>query len=173
MEYYVVDNFFSDVTAVRNFALQCTFYTKENHPGDIGSFPGFRSDYINNLDNDLYQILTNAEINIAKNFIDLDQFSEFWTKFSFSYTLEDTLCWEHVDFTDNWNGFCKFFGGIIYLHPKPPKNSGTILTDVSVIDNVYNRYVMYDATKPHSAQSSFGKNKDTGRLVLTHFVYFK
>lgn len=173
MDYYVKDNFFANVDEIRNFALQCPFYTKHNHPGNIASFPGYRTDYINNLDNDLYEILVNAQLSIVQNFLDLSKFSEYWTKFSFSYTLKDTPNWEHVDFTDNWNGFHKFFGGIIYLNPNPPKDTGTVLTGVDVIENVYNRYVMYDATKPHAVQNNFGNDKKSGRLVLTHFIYFK
>jgi len=173
MQYYIHDNFFNDVDTIRNFALNCTFYTKDNHPGDIASFPGYRTDYINNLNQELYNALLESQLEISKNFLDLQNYSEYWTKFSFSYTTEDIETWEHVDFADNWNGFKKFFGGIIYLNPDPPPNTGTVLTGVTTVDNLYNRYVMYDATKPHAVENNFGTCKQTGRLVLTHFIYFK
>jgi len=32
---------------------------------------------------------------------------------------------------------------------------------------------MYDATKLHSIENSFGNNVNNARLVLTHFIYFK
>jgi hypothetical protein len=32
---------------------------------------------------------------------------------------------------------------------------------------------MYDATKEHGIESSFGKEKTSARLVLTHFIYLK
>lgn len=173
MEYLVIDNFFDNPDTIRNLALSCIFYNKKNHPGNIGDFPGWRSEYINNINFDLYNSLLQSELEISKNFLNLNDYTEYWTKFSFSYTLDNTVVWDHVDFTDNWNGFKKFFGGIIYLTPCPPANSGTRLNKETIIDNIYNRYVMYDATKLHGLQGTFGNSKHSSRLVLTHFIYFK
>ena len=103
---------------------------------------------------------------------DISKFTEYWTKFSFSYTLQDTEINLHRDFNKGWNGFHTFFGGIIYLTPNPPSNSGTIV-EGKIVDNVYNRYVMYDATCLHGLQDSFGTSIEDARLVLTHFIYLK
>jgi hypothetical protein len=103
----------------------------------------------------------------------MSKYTEYWTKFSFSWTDANIPRIEHVDFDDNWNGFRVFFGGVIYLNPDPPANTGTILTDVATVENKYNRYVMYDATKRHAIENSFGNDINNARLVLTHFIYLK
>lgn len=175
-DYLVIDNFFSDVNSVRKVALDATYFVREEHPGDIGHFPGHRTDYINEWNRELYQVMLNAEINCVQQLLKQnlsEKFTEYWTKFSFSWTDKNTPIEEHRDFTENWNGFTNFYGGVIYLTPNPPKNSGTVITDVTTIENVYNRYVMYDATELHKVESSFGEDINDGRLVLTHFIFLK
>lgn len=168
----VIDNFFEDPDSIRNIALLQTFYDKESHPENIGNFPGMRTDYLSKTIPDLYTELVQAEINCVSNHIDISQYSEYWTKFSFSYTTQGIGIGMHKDFTEGWNGFKTFFGGVLYLTPSPPVDSGTIVEN-DVIDNVYNRYVMYNAMCLHGIQSSFGHEKNNARLVLTHFIYLK
>jgi hypothetical protein len=169
----VIDNYFDNPFDIRSIALDAKYYTKENHPGNIAMFPGYRTDYINVWNEELYKYLLFRQLENAKQLIDLNEFKEYWTKFSFSWTDKSIPIIEHIDFTDNWNGFKKFFGGVIYLHPTPPKNSGTIIKNIDVVENVFNRYVMYDAMLPHAIENSFGENLNDSRLVLTHFIYFK
>lgn len=173
MNYLVIDDYFDNPDAVRKIALDAQYYTKETHPGDIANFPGHRSDYINEWNKDLYSYLLNRQLHNVSKLIDMSQFKEYWTKFSFSWTTEDIPRIEHRDFQDNWNGFKKFYGGVLYLTPNPPEHSGTILTDITTVENKYNRYVMYDATMLHSIENSFGKTIEDSRLVLTHFIYLK
>ena len=169
----VIDNFFEDPDNVRNIALNATYYTKENHPGDIAQFPGNRTDYINKWNPSLYNYLLQRELDCVKKLIDISNYTEYWTKFSFSWTDKSIPPKEHIDFDDNWNGFKVFYGGVIYLTPNPPSKSGTVLTGVATVDNKFNRYVMYDATKLHTIENNFGNTIEDSRLVLTHFIYFK
>ena len=168
----VIDNFFNNPDLIRNIALQQEFYSKDNHPENIGNFPGMRTNYINTFDENLYNALVQSEINFVGQLEDITKYSEYWTKFSFSYTTEGIGLQQHRDFSKGWEGFKSFYGGIIYLKPEPPANSGTIV-EGEVVDNVYNRYVMYDATCLHGLQDSFGETKKDARLVLTHFIYLK
>lgn len=168
----VLDNFFDNPDTIRSIALQQTFFNKEEHPGDIAEFPGMRTDYINNLNPELYEALVQAELNCVSRIVDINKYTEYWTKFSFSYTPKGVGLDMHRDFEEGWNGFNTFYGGVIYLNPEPPSNSGTIV-EGEIVDNVYNRYVMYDATCLHGLQDSFGKCKEDSRLVLTHFIYLK
>lgn len=169
----IIDNYFDDPFYIRSIALNAKYYTKKNHPGDIANFPGHRTDYINVWNQELYNYLLSRQLENVKHLTNTTEFTEYWTKFSFSWTDKSVPLIEHVDFTDNWNGFKKFFGGVVYLHPMPPKKSGTIITDIDIVENIFNRYVMYDATLPHAIENSFGKNLNDSRLVLTHFIYFK
>ena len=45
MSAIIQDNFFEDVENVREMALSCKYFTKENHPTNIHAFPGHRSKY--------------------------------------------------------------------------------------------------------------------------------
>jgi len=173
MQYLVIDNFFKNPLNIRKIALKSNFYTKDNHPGNIGSFPGFRTKYINEINIKLYNLLLKRQLDNVKKFLDITNYTEYWTKFSFSYTNKNVPKIEHQDFIEGWNGFKKFFGGVIYLNENPPKNTGTILKDVKIVENIFNRYVMYDATKLHSIENSFGETLYDSRLVLTHFIYLK
>jgi hypothetical protein len=168
----IINNFFSNPDEIRKIALEQKFYCKDTHPENIGNFPGMRSDYLNNIVPDLYNTMTNAQLSNVKQLINIKDYTEYWTKFSFSYTLQDTPIKIHRDFEEGWNGFKTFFGGVLYLTPDPQANSGTIVED-EIVENVYNRYVMYDATCLHGLEGTFGKTKGDARLVLTHFIYLK
>ena len=100
----VIDNFFDNPDVVRNIALHAKYFTKENHPGDIAGFPGFRTNYLNEWTPDLYSTLESKELEIVKQLIDIKEYTEYWTKISFSWTGEDVLRIPHVDFQDQWNG---------------------------------------------------------------------
>jgi len=169
----VIDNYFKNPNLIRKIALNAIFYTKNNHPGKIGDFPGFRTNYINEWNKRLYNLLLKKQLENVKHFINLSEFNEYWTKFSFSWTDKNVPLVEHHDFLQGWNGFKKFYGGVIYLNENPPKNTGTILTNVKTIENKFNRYVMYDATKLHCVEGSFGETLNNSRLVLTHFIFLK
>ncbi len=171
--FIIIDDYFEDPFIIRNKALKAKYYTKENHPGDIAQFPGYRTDYINKWDENLYSYLVNRQLDNVSKLIDISEYTEYWTKFSFSFTKKDVVAVEHKDFQDNWNGFKKFFGGVIYLTPEPPKNTGTVLKNIVTVDNKFNRYVLYDATLLHSVENSFGETINNSRMVLTHFIYFK
>ncbi len=42
-----------------------------------------------------------------------------------------------------------------------------------LVENYFNRLVLYPSTKKHSLAKSFGKNKNNARLVLTILIYLK
>ena len=169
----IIDDYFPDPVSIRKIALNAVYYTKDIHPGNIANFPGHRTDYINQWDTNLYNYLLRRQLENARRLTDIDQYTEYWTKFSFSWTDASIPRIEHVDFDDKWNDFKVFYGGVAYLNPNPPANCGTILTNVTTVENKFNRYVIYDATKLHSIENSFGDSVNNARLVLTHFIYFK
>ena len=173
MNHLVLDDFFPNPEDIREMALKSTYFTKETHPGDIAQFPGHRTDYFNVSHPEFYNYMVMRQLECVKKLVDMSEFKEYWTKFSFSWTDESIPKVEHQDFTEGWNGFKRFFGGVLYLTPNPPKNTGTILTNVETIENKFNRYVMYDATCLHAIENSFGKTVEDARLVLTHFIYLK
>jgi hypothetical protein len=66
------------------------------------------------------------------------------------------------------------FAGVVYLNKNAPKDSGTriILEDKEIlIDNVFNRLVLYSGSLSHSACYGFGSCNEDSRLTLN--VFFK
>ena len=60
----VVDNFFETPTLVRNFALQQEFFK-----GDRGNWPGIRTNFIEDLDIDLFNAIHDKLLNyIPRNY---------------------------------------------------------------------------------------------------------
>jgi len=72
-----------------------------------------------------------------------------------------------------WHKDEVFMAGVLYLNKNPKKYSGTIVkingTDV-VLDNVFNRFVLYNSLLEHRPQSGFGTKDTDARLTLTVFV---
>ena len=110
----VIDGFYEDATLVRDYALELEYYK-----GNRGSWPGLRSNYIQNLDTGLYELL------YKKLMKELTPYG--FTKFDelqSSFQLIDKTYgegWVHDDdphFT---------IAGLIYLNPDAPVGAGTTL----------------------------------------------
>jgi hypothetical protein len=123
----VIDNFFGDPDLVRQIALNATYYTKDNHPGNIGHFPGYRTDYFNEWNQDLYQAMLGAQIQCAEQLLGHklgDKFKEYWTKFSFSWTDKDVILQDGQKIVyDSLNG-SKYVFNFDYGDPAFIKNMG-------------------------------------------------
>lgn len=179
-KYLVIDNFLNDPNDVREYrSLILPFWDKQNHPypDSLSDFPGYRTEYLHQLDSELFnevsnklkcaiQIFTNFSVNV----------SDVQTHYSFQYTtknLNRSLPQFHVDI--GMNEYNTLIAGVIYLNPKPPKNTGTILNlngKKQIIENKFNRLLLYDGRNvQHSIQRSFGKTKYDSRLVLSNFTY--
>lgn len=82
--------------------------------------------------------------------------------------LPDGEFWWHPD------GGC-FWAGVLYLNKKPKKDSGTMIRmpdgTETIIDNVYNRFIVYNSKLVHRPQAGFGTNTNNSRLTLTVFFY--
>lgn len=178
-DYIIIDNFLNDPFDVRDCrALILPFWKKEDHPfpGSLGKFGGYRTEYLHGLDSELYREVESkllCAIRIMKNFnANLDHIS---THYSFQYTdrkfkLPDWHCDQ-----DPPDGMSEVIAGVIYLNQNPPRNSGTILKingKKKVIENKFNRLLLYDGRIEHTLQRSFGRTKHDSRLILNTFTYF-
>lgn len=173
--YLIIDDFFDNPNNIREYALNQKFYSPEEHPYNIFNFPGVRTTYINELDYNLWNNIFNKILlsisQLTNNYIDLDFYDQ-WNWSSFSQTFEDLkeyLPLWHRDFIDDDS---LYFVGVCYLNPNPPKNSGTMIKvrdgNEHIIENKFNRFLIYSNDLVHSSQGSFGKNKNDARMVLTH-----
>ena len=179
MNYIIKDNFFEDPDGLRKFALSLKYYTKTNHPQlkkdpkGIGAFPGYRTNFYDQIDSIFYK---NVHHNILPHVSKLENVkhpSEKYTRFnlqiSFSYTLNGALSFRHVD--SIMDDYKVRYGGLVYLHPDPPKKSGTTLylNETTYLENKYNRFVLYNSNIEHEPTNNFGSDINNSRLVLTIF----
>ena len=184
---YIIDNFYSDVDAVREFALQQDFSVKGNYPGNRT---------ISFLNESVKETIESIVSPHAGKVI---YWSEDQYTGAFQYTTSRERSWIHADQTTEWAGVC-------YLTPNAPHTAGTgifrhketglirapknedgslnrELIDyigkdsqdmtkwdlVDVVGNVYNRLVLYRGDLFHMSLDYFGNNLYDSRLFQTFF----
>ena len=177
----IVDDFYPDPLAIREFALTQHFEV-------AGNFPGRRTKpYLSSsAKKNIQKILLNAAGKVT-------DWGSTYTG-AFQYTTEKDSSWIHVDNYNTWAGVC-------YLTPDAPPSAGTGIfkhketglfrkpvneklaeklcsegNDLSkwdlieVVSNNFNRMVMYRGDLYHRSLDYFGKDKETSRLFQTFFV---
>lgn len=171
----IVDDFYPDPDAMRKFALNQDFNVE-------GNYPGLRTRSFATPDDK-----RRFEAILGRN---ISYFPEGYNG-SFQIVTKDRKSWIHRDLTR--------FGGIVYLSPNPPANSGTIFyrhretglmksgnaemekrlnfdshdeSKWEVIDrigNKFNRLILFDGFLTHKSDEYFGDSPETGRLFQTFF----
>jgi hypothetical protein len=171
----IIDDFYPDPDAVRDFALKQDFTVS-------GNYPGLRTGSFATADNK-----RRFESILGRN---INYFPEGYNG-SFQIVTSELKSWIHRDRTR--------FGGVVYLTPDPPVNSGTIFyrhretglvkapdkaaearlnldandeAKWEVIDrigNKYNRLILFDGFLTHKSDEYFGNSRETGRLFQTFF----
>ncbi len=173
MNYIIQDNFFNDPDNIRKYALSQKYYTKKDHPEDVSSFPGYRTDYLHKSDLDIWNKIRSALIPYISKLESVDDINEKYNKFnlqlSFSYTSKNSKSFRHIDSVAK--GYKVRYGGLVYLYPKPLKKQGTTLYLKNTInlENKYNRLVLYKSNIEHEPTNNFGSDINNSRLVLTIF----
>lgn len=184
---YVIDDFYTDVDDVREFALKQDFSQRGNYPG-----PRTKS-FLNDSVKSVIQ-------SVVKPFYgDVVYWSEEQYTGAYQYTTSRDRSWIHADQTTKWAAVC-------YLTPDAPLSGGTGLfkhkpTGLSVaprledgsydtkllasiykdsqdmtkwelvdrIGNKYNRLIMYRGDHFHMSLDYFGQDLYDGRLFQTFF----
>jgi hypothetical protein len=170
----VVDNFYTDPDAVRNFALAQNFSVK-------GNFPGTRTASF--LTQDVKDAI---EYNMQFAGKVTDWMDDSGYTGSFQLAVAQDRTWIHSDYNNMWAAVC-------YLTPDAPHTSGTGLfrhkesgdhfktsSDHSGYDytkwdlfdqigNKYNRLVIYRGDMFHASLDYFGDTLYNGRLFQTFF----
>ena len=190
----IIDDFFETPEMVRAFALQQKYYK-----GDRGTWPGIRTQYIQELSQELYDVL---ELNLLKHVNKYDRFSKIEATFQ-AIGGEWGNGWVHDDNPEH------DVAGVVFLHPNPPKGTGNTVyansTDINAdyyitmfqedmdpdfdhsslekyrneqremfkpvvtAENRFNRCIMFDPRCWHSADNFFGSTLEDSRLTLVFF----
>jgi hypothetical protein len=157
MKYILIDDFLPDPVLIRNTTLNQTYKKSSKSTG----WKGYRKKC-----DDVFIINF-----IKKKLIEIDiEFTDFDLEVYYHYTLKSTKLQIknrlHKDLTE--------WAGVIYLNENPTTNSGTTLHSddgslVSIIDNVFNRFVFYRGNILHGVQDTFGDDIQTGRMTIIIF----
>ena len=109
----VVDNFYHDPFAIREYATSLDYNREDESP-----WPGFRSDYLDVISPKLYDQLKSKLTNL---FFENVKYVEFDLQASFHVTPASFGSgWAHTDIG-------KSFAGVVYLTPNAPLDSGTTI----------------------------------------------
>jgi hypothetical protein len=184
LDLVVIDDFYKDPMAVRNFALSQTF--------DIsGNFPGMRTISFTNTEihNTLQEVLNPFgeiyDIHSHSNDECIHKCTQNCRCFNgafFMNTTQSILSWIHFDNYD--------YTAIVYLTPDAPSSSGTSTfklidgsmdpikyeydktkwSQIDKIGNVFNRILIFNASMYHCPNNYFGIDHDEARL--TQVIWF-
>lgn len=171
----IIDDFYSNPDAVRNFALSQQFDVS-------GNYPGTRTQSF--LTDDVKAAIENTMQSFAGKVTDWMEYSGYTGAFQLTTASDRT--WIHADHYNMWAGVC-------YLTPNAPHTGGTGLfrhkesgqfarSDkdyegydytkwdlFDVVGNKYNRLVIYRGNLFHASLDYFGDSPETGRLFQTFF----
>jgi len=180
-DYLIIDNYFLNPKKLKKWALKQKFYDKKNHPWKegLGTFPGFRTDYINNISEEKFKYLIDNLLKACEIFYE-EKLQDFETWLSFSYTLSDVKLpdWhtDNISLSPQFDQYKKKLSGVVYLNESVEKKAGTIIINnnkKNLIENKFNRLILYPSEKVHSVAKSFGTNKTNSRFVFTILICFK
>jgi len=181
---YIIDNFYTDVDDVREFALKQDFSVRGNYPGPRTQ--QFLNDSIKETINNI----------VSPNWGNVIEWGDEYTG-SYQFTISRDRSWIHADQTTKWAGVCYLtpdapLSGGIFRHKttgltEAPRhadgsydqglmdiigNDAQDMTKWELVDrfaNVYNRLIIYRGDKFHMSLDYFGQDKYDGRLFQTFF----
>jgi len=171
----VKDDFLDDPDDIVKWSESVEYWNKEDHPEDIGHFPGIRSLPLYDINTCLFGYIMHKLGPIYKEFG--VEYREGIFNYNFSKLKKDSPQVMHRD-----NPFVEDdelqFAGVVYLNPDPPdpQESGTWVVIDEVlrkIENKYNRLIIYGGNMTHGPGPAWGETWDDCRLTLTTQSTFK
>lgn len=174
-DFIVIDNFYSDPIAVREFALSQKFYL-------TGNFIGKRtSPFLTN------EIIKKIDMHLDPFGIDMSNIRKDDSQCgSFQYITSEYRKVVQINLNNEWTG-------IIFLTPDAPIETGlsfyeyidktsdvntmnlysqdmTKWKEVDTIGNIFNRCILFNSKKWHAYKNNFGTNIHNGLLVQVFFM---
>jgi glycosyltransferase involved in cell wall biosynthesis len=154
MSVIVVDDFTNNPNETRQFALTLDFPV-------VGNYPGLRT---RSYADESWIPFIEKYIGEKITWFDTHPFSY---NGAFQYCVaSDGNSWIHRDCTD--------WAAVLFLTPDPPPGTGLTMykedkTPDVVVENKFNRLVLFRGKKYHKSTGYFGDDKESGRLFQTFF----
>ena len=170
------DDFFEHPFVFLTLSQILPYWDKENHPEDIGTFPGLRTMALHIEYKDIWRQMMHL-LEPSYNRFGVS-YKDGYHNYSFSKLKNGIAQDMHSDNDDRIASDEMILAGVIYLNPIPqhPEESGTWFKNgnqIKKIENKYNRLVLYDGAIIHSAGPAWGDTWDDCRLTLTISATFK
>jgi hypothetical protein len=158
----IVDDFIDYVDEIRQYALHDIYYP----PTINDNWVGFRSKKYKDL-----KFCQQIKKLLNQNYYGNKKF-EFEGLFCYCPKISQDLAGSYYDRYKLHTDKTSQYAGIFYLNLNPPKHTGTIVGK-NVVENVYNRLIMFDSTKMHGPDNFYGDNIEDSRLLFVFFSWTK
>lgn len=187
---FIVDNFYTNPLETRQFLLDQPFNVKGNYPGQR------TKSYATKEIRDFFQQLVGPTAGQITRFDIPGETTDDANAYNgaYQYTTSRDRSWVHNDGYNNWaavvfltpdaplssgTGFFQYHDGTPNKQVMEAKgNKSDIDRDsqdmtkwrmVDTVGNVFNRLVVFDATRFHMSMDYFGQSKEDGRLFQVFF----
>ena len=190
----VIDNFYSNAQATRDFMLTQDFKVKGNYPGQRTI--SFANEHLKEAIQKYVEPFAGKITKFPMPKSDNSDAADIYNG-AFQYTTSRDRSWVHVDAWNKW-------AGVLFLTPDAPLSAGTAFyrfhdgttcdadnkllnnkeeTDASSQDltkwdlvdragNVFNRLILFNSHRYHMSMDYFGDSKENGRLFQV-FLFSK
>jgi hypothetical protein len=187
----VIDNFYSNAQATRDFMLTQDFKVKGNYPGQRTI--SFANEHLKEAIQKYVEPFAGKITKFPMPKSDNSDAADIYNG-AFQYTTSRDRSWVHVDAWNKW-------AGVLFLTPDAPLSAGTAFyrfhdgttcdadnkllnnkeeTDASSQDltkwdlvdragNVFNRLILFNSHRYHMSMDYFGDSKENGRLFQVFF----
>ena len=181
LDFIEVENFFDDPDEILKIAKQQTFVEKDAHYHSVNMktyYNGVRSKGVSDIDPALHTKICEqlskkvVETRFGNDVTKTKMNSSFNAQIYFHIMREQDIfqeTWKHKDDES-------ILAGVIYLNPQPKPESGTIVhrygddKEPVIVENKYNKMVLYNASFLHAPQCGFGTDINDCRLTLVFFI---
>jgi len=187
----IVDNFYSNAQATRDYMLTQDFKVKGNYPGQRTI--SFANEHLKEAIQKYVEPFAGKITDFPMPKADLSDAADIYNG-AFQYTTSRDRSWVHVDAWNKW-------AGVLFLTPDAPLSAGTAfyrfhdgttceadnkllnnkeetdaasqdLTKWDLVDragNVFNRLILFNSHRYHMSMDYFGDSKENGRLFQVFF----
>lgn len=177
-DFIEIPNVFDNVDEIVTMAKQQLYVLKEAHYHNENNgtfYNGVRSKGLEDIDKDkFYEMMDQIFSKCMKH-----RFINDMNKVKFIYGWEASgyfhIMREQDKYNDQWlhKDDLALLAGVVYLNPNPKPNTGTIVNvngEERIVENEYNKLVMYDTNFWHAPQGGFGTDTNDSRLSFVFFI---